>query len=84
MHPMTRQRQALLRNNDAPAATAFQLIKLIWYWRAEPPPIIATSLLSLAGLFFSGAVIIIGILSSNVIDTRDVEVLLVSENCGAF
>ncbi|KAF2834535.1 hypothetical protein M501DRAFT_1000165 [Patellaria atrata CBS 101060] len=81
----SRQRQVLLRNSGSPASTAFEFLKLGWYWRKNGrKPFQRT-----CGYFILGGVFMVGFLvaaifSAYVVRTTNIEVLVQSSSCGTW
>jgi hypothetical protein len=83
-HPMQRQIQAVLKNNNSAIAMSIQLLRVAWAWRARSPPWFSGIFLPLIGFAFATGITLAGILSSGIVSTTNVEVLLSSPHCGDF
>lgn len=82
---MFRQEQVILRSLPPPSSLAADSAKLWWTWRKTNKNASTRSLAhTLAATVCAAGFIAIGILSSNVVSTSDLEVLVDSSHCGLF
>ena len=77
-----RQQQIILRISPSPGAFLFDWIKLSWTWRGRTKKTWARSMLqsALAALFLA-AIIAVSTFSSYVVDGKDLQVLVHSDQC---
>lgn len=77
------QQQALLRTLPTPSSMLADTLKLWWLWRKRTDRALYRSLvLTIFGIVFSAATIGVGIFSSYVVDSSNIQVLVDSPFCG--
>jgi hypothetical protein len=80
-----RQQQALLRTLPTPNSLLTDTIRIHWSWfrngKAKRPVLRALPIASFS-LFFAAATVVVGIFSSYVVDTTNLQVLVSSPDCG--
>lgn len=80
---MFRQEQAILRSLPPPSSLAADSIKLWWTWRRANKNASTRSLMhTLVATLSAAGFVAIGILTSTVVSTSDLEVLVSSPHCG--
>lgn len=78
-----RQQQALLRTLPGPASVIADTIKLWWAWRGKAKrPLLRSLVLLVIAVLFTAGTGAASVFSSLVVDTKDLEVLVKSRNCG--